>query len=29
MVKTDEERLIAEGVIGEKDCTSRVIYKAL
>lgn len=29
MVKTDEERLIAEGVIGEKDCASRVIYKAL
>ena len=29
MVITDEDKLITEGVIGPKDCASRVIYKSL
>ena len=29
MVITDEDKLITEGVIGSKDCASRVIYKSL
>lgn len=29
MVITDEDKLIIEGVIGPKDCASRVIFKAL
>ena len=29
MVITDEDKLITEGVIGPKDCASRVIYESL
>lgn len=29
MVKTDEEKLIEQGVIGDKDSAGRVIYKSL